>query len=75
MKKTAFLCALLTVLTGYIFGLHDGFVGYCTENGIWTLTDVPSHAVCTQADRAALSKGIYLETEQALSRALEDFCS
>ncbi len=81
MKRLTFLCALLAVLLGnlllpgYIFGLRDGFIGYREENGAWTETDIPAQSVCRQDDWDRLTQGIYLETKQALSKALEDFCS
>ena len=81
MKRLTFLCALLAVLlgnlllSGYIFGMRDGFLGYCGDDGIWTVTDIPAQSVCRQEDRNRLTQGIYLDTKQALSKALEDFCS
>ena len=81
MKRSALLCALLAVLlihivsAGFTFGLHNGFIGYCDDSGVWTMTDIPEHSVPQEQDHAMLAQGIYLETEQALAKAMEDFCS
>lgn len=66
---------LCLFLAGFTFGLHDGFVGYCDDNGFWTVTQIPAQSVLSEADRKALEDGIYLESEQALAKAMEDFCS
>ena len=81
MRRMMFLCALLVVLfvnlllPGYVFGLRDGYLGYCSEDGIWTMTDIPAQSVCGQDDLDRLTEGIHYDTRQALSKALEDFCS
>lgn len=62
-------------IAGFTFGLHDGFVGFRNDEGVWTMTEIPAQSILREQDRDALEKGIYLESEQALAKAMEDFCS
>ena len=87
MKKllTAALC--LSVLAGartlvcaqepeYVLRDRGGMIAYydCTHGG-WQSTGCPVSALPNATDRAALSCGLPLYSREALTRALEDFCS
>ena len=67
--------AVCLLSAGYTFGLHDGFLGYRDEAGRWTMTQIPADSVLRDGDRVRLTEGIELTSEQALAKALEDFCS
>lgn len=71
------LTALLLVLalTPFVLTARDGYVAlYETESEAWMMTDTPL-ASLPEADQALLRRGLPLETPQAVTSALEDFCS
>ena len=87
MKKilTAALC--LSVLAGartlvcalepeYVLRDRGGMIAYydCVHDS-WQSTGCPVSALPNAADRAALGCGLPLYSREALTRALEDFCS
>lgn len=60
----------------YLLRSRDGeLVWYSRAEGRWHATGLCADALTNAADRAALHCGLPLESREALTRALEDYCS
>lgn len=60
----------------YLLCSRDGeLVWYSRAEGRWHATGLCADALTNAADRAALHCGLPLESREALTRALEDYCS
>lgn len=72
----AVLGVLLCTQSGFLMQSRGGEICW-RENGtaVWHNTGTPSAALANEADRLALERGLALADGEALTRALEDYCS
>lgn len=63
-------------LLGMILGVSRGYVAIWKDEDPqpWLVTKMPA-ALLPERDREALKKGIPLPNDEALTKALEDYCS
>ena len=60
----------------YLLQTRGGEIAYYdAQNAQWNLTGCCEAALSNEADRDTLRRGIPLYSREALTRALEDFCS
>lgn len=72
--KRHFLSALL--LLGFLVGIHDGYVAIWKDEDPQPVYVSPISAdALPEQDRQALEKGIHLPNAEALTKAIEDYCS
>ncbi len=69
-------CLVSLCLLGMILGVSRGYVAIWKEEDPqpWLVTKMPVNLLPEQ-DQIALKKGIPLPDDEALTRALEDYCS
>lgn len=64
------------MIVGYLAGIFRGRIAIWQGEDPQPQVILPYHAsILPEADRATLEKGIHLDSEGALIRFLEDFCS
>lgn len=65
----------LALLAPYLLTESDGFVAlYHEDTRSWTITDTPLNSLPPH-DQELLHQGLPLETQQDVTKAMEDFCS
>ena len=65
-----------SLFLGFILGIRGGFIALWPENQPENAKIFPySAASLPDADKQALEKGIYIDTEEKLMSILEDFLS
>lgn len=64
------------LLAGYLLGVYRGYVAVWRyeDPEPWLVTDTPA-ALLPERDARELARGRALEGDQALTKALEDYCS
>lgn len=74
-KTTLAAILSLVLLAPYLLTESGGFVALYHEGSqSWTITDTPLDTLPPQ-DQALLRQGIPLESQQDVTKAMEDFCS
>lgn len=69
-----FLTALL--LLGFLVGIHNGYVAVWKDEDPQPIYVSPISAdTLPEKDRQALEQGLHFPTYQALTQAIEDYCS
>ena len=84
-KMLAAICCCAALAAGaqlsaqeppYLLQTRGGEIAYYdAQNAQWHPTGCCEAALCNEADRISLRRGIPLYSREALTRALEDFCS
>ena len=73
MKKR--IAAFILSLVGYL-GLHNGYLALFEDGGVQPVLVLPYKAeTYSSEDRASLQQGIAYNTQEELTRLLEDFLS
>ena len=59
----------------FVLGISGGFVAvYCEGSGLVEITDTPVNAL-SQEEVYRLTNGIYVYTDEQLTKLLQDYCS
>ncbi len=77
MKRWLLACALCVSIcvNGFFLTIQNGSICYREPGGAWHDTGLRAHSVLPAQDASLLSRGLHFPSRQALTRALEDFCS
>lgn len=81
MKQRLLIFALCLALCtgictgGFFLTIQNGSVCYREPGGAWHDTGLHARSALPAQDASLLSRGLHFPSRQALTRALEDFCS
>lgn len=77
MKRLLLTLALCMSLFagGFLLTIQNGSICYREPGGAWHDTGLRACSTLPAQDVSLLSRGLHFPSRQALTRALEDFCS
>ena len=79
MRRNVAVCAILLAMglgaRTYFLTVKGGRICYREPGGAWHDTGLRARSTLPAQDVSLLSRGLHFPSRQALTRALEDFCS